>query len=99
MLLRPHLILIYVTVIGFIDCCFRFKCSEVVLLLQIWDVRTLECKHVLQTSGGSVYSIAVTNHHIVCGTYENCIHVSSNSEILRLAAFFCHSHSFDVTVV
>nr|CAB3267212.1 ZF(TRAF/RING)-5 zinc finger protein [Phallusia mammillata] len=43
--------------------------------IKIWDVLTLECKHVLQTSGGSVYSIAVTNHHIVCGTYENCIHV------------------------
>lgn len=43
---------------------------------QIWDIRSLECVHVLQTSGGSVYSIAVTNHHIVCGTYENLIHVS-----------------------
>lgn len=42
---------------------------------QIWDIRSLECVHVLQTSGGSVYSIAVTNHHIVCGTYENLIHV------------------------
>lgn len=45
------------------------------LLSQIWDIRSLECVHVLQTSGGSVYSIAVTNHHIVCGTYENLIHV------------------------
>lgn len=44
-------------------------------VLQIWDIRSLECVHVLQTSGGSVYSIAVTNHHIVCGTYENLIHV------------------------
>lgn len=44
-------------------------------LSQIWDIRNLECVHVLQTSGGSVYSIAVTNHHIVCGTYENLIHV------------------------
>lgn len=44
-------------------------------LFQIWDIRNLECVHVLQTSGGSVYSIAVTNHHIVCGTYENLIHV------------------------
>ncbi|XP_006007564.1 E3 ubiquitin-protein ligase TRAF7 isoform X1 [Latimeria chalumnae] len=43
--------------------------------IKIWDIRTLECVHVLQTSGGSVYSIAVTNHHIVCGTYENLIHV------------------------
>ncbi|XP_061416769.1 E3 ubiquitin-protein ligase TRAF7 isoform X1 [Lethenteron reissneri] len=43
--------------------------------IKIWDMRSLECVHVLQTSGGSVYSIAVTNHHIVCGTYENLIHV------------------------
>uniref|UniRef100_A0A2I3HI57 E3 ubiquitin-protein ligase TRAF7 n=1 Tax=Nomascus leucogenys TaxID=61853 RepID=A0A2I3HI57_NOMLE len=43
--------------------------------IKIWDIRNLECIHVLQTSGGSVYSIAVTNHHIVCGTYENLIHV------------------------
>uniref|UniRef100_A0A8C9VZD0 TNF receptor-associated factor 7 n=1 Tax=Scleropages formosus TaxID=113540 RepID=A0A8C9VZD0_SCLFO len=43
--------------------------------IKIWDIRSLECVHVLQTSGGSVYSIAVTNHHIVCGTYENLIHV------------------------
>uniref|UniRef100_UPI00358E0432 E3 ubiquitin-protein ligase TRAF7 isoform X1 n=1 Tax=Myxine glutinosa TaxID=7769 RepID=UPI00358E0432 len=43
--------------------------------IKIWDIRTLECVHVLQTSGGSVYSIAVTSHHIVCGTYENLIHV------------------------
>ncbi|KAG8506388.1 E3 ubiquitin-protein ligase TRAF7 [Galemys pyrenaicus] len=43
--------------------------------IKIWDIRTLDCVHVLQTSGGSVYSIAVTSHHIVCGTYENLIHV------------------------
>uniref|UniRef100_A0A803TB41 TNF receptor associated factor 7 n=1 Tax=Anolis carolinensis TaxID=28377 RepID=A0A803TB41_ANOCA len=46
--------------------------------IKIWDIRNLECVHVLQTSGGSVYSIAVTNHHIVCGTYENLIHVSED---------------------
>uniref|UniRef100_UPI00358EDF87 E3 ubiquitin-protein ligase TRAF7-like isoform X1 n=2 Tax=Myxine glutinosa TaxID=7769 RepID=UPI00358EDF87 len=43
--------------------------------IKIWDIRSLECVHVLETSGGSVYSIAVTNHHIICGTYENVIHV------------------------
>nr|QJS39800.1 TNF receptor associated factor 7a [Petromyzon marinus] len=32
--------------------------------IKIWDIRTLECAHVLETSGGSVYSIAVTSHHI-----------------------------------
>lgn len=49
-------------------------------LPQIWDIRTLDCIHVLQTSGGSVYSIAVTNHHIVCGTYENLIHVRAGTQ-------------------
>ncbi|KAG3272897.1 TRAF7-containing [Ictidomys tridecemlineatus] len=48
---------------------------------------TLNCIHVLQTSGGSVYSITVTNHHIVCGTYENLIHVwdiKSKEQVLTL---------------
>ncbi|KAK1342373.1 LOW QUALITY PROTEIN: hypothetical protein QTO34_015138 [Cnephaeus nilssonii] len=39
--------------------------------IKIWDIQTLDCIH---TSGGSVYSIAVTNLHIVCGAYENLIH-------------------------
>ncbi|KAG3270035.1 TRAF7-like [Ictidomys tridecemlineatus] len=43
--------------------------------IKIWDIQTLDCIHVLQTSGGSVYSIAVMNHHIVCGTCENLIHI------------------------
>lgn len=45
------------------------------LIMQMWDLETLECIRMLETSGGSVYSIAVTDHHILCGTYENCIHV------------------------
>lgn len=45
-------------------------------LWQMWDLNSLECVRNLETSGGSVYSIAVTPHHILCGTYENCIHVS-----------------------
>lgn len=31
--------------------------------------------HVLHTSGGSVYSLCVTDKFIICGTYENLIHV------------------------
>ena len=31
--------------------------------------------HVLKCEGGSVYSLAVTSNHIICGTYENLIHV------------------------
>jgi len=43
--------------------------------IKIWDVSTLECTRVLSTNEGSVYSIAVTNHHIICGTYEKSINV------------------------
>ena len=47
------------------------------MVLQIWNLETLECGHVLQCQGGgSVYSLAVTNQHIICGTYENKINVS-----------------------
>ena len=46
-------------------------------LLQIWDLESLECTQVLQChGGGSVYSLAVTKEHIICGTYENRICVS-----------------------
>ena len=35
-----------------------------------------------------MYSITITQHHILCGTYENCIHVSHislfiNNSVLR----------------
>ena len=44
--------------------------------LQVWELETLECIHVLQChGGGSVYSLAVTSQHIICGTYENKINV------------------------
>lgn len=43
--------------------------------LKIWDLDTLECVRQLDIPGGSIYSIAVTPHHILCGMYENCIHV------------------------
>lgn len=56
-------------------CTLHPSLTPSLCIFQIWDIRSLECVHVLQTSGGSVYSIAVTNHHIVCGTYENLIHV------------------------
>ena len=35
----------------------------------------------MEPHGGSVYSLAVTNQYIICGTYENNINVSeSNTE-------------------
>lgn len=44
-------------------------------MLKIWDLDTLECVRQLDIPGGSIYSIAITPHHILCGMYENCIHV------------------------
>ena len=32
---------------------------------------------MLKCVGASVYSLAVTSKHIICGTYENMIHVSA----------------------
>lgn len=46
-------------------------------LLQVWNMETLEVAHVVQCGGGSVYSLVVTDKHIICGTYENRIHVSA----------------------
>ena len=43
---------------------------------QIWDLNSFECVHIMEPHGGSVYSLAVTNQYIICGTYENCINVS-----------------------
>lgn len=45
------------------------------MLCQIWSLDKLEVVHVLKCEGGSVYSLAVTNQHVICGTYENLIHV------------------------
>jgi len=59
-------------------CCQVWH--EVLLMccgVKVWDLETLDCIHQLETPGGSVYSIAITSHHILCGTYENCIHVST----------------------
>jgi len=50
--------------------------------VKVWDLDTLDCIHQLETPGGSVYSIAITSHHILCGTYENCIHVSPFTDCL-----------------
>jgi len=60
--------------------CQRLTCwsvlNRVCCYVKVWDLETLECIRQLETPGGSVYSIAITSHHILCGTYENCIHVS-----------------------
>ena len=52
----------------------------------------MEVAHVLQCNGGSVYSLALTNKYIICGTYENMIHVwdiQSLSEITSLSGKGC----------
>ena len=47
---------------------------------------TLEVIHVLQCSGGSVYSLAISNKHIICGTYENSIHVWEKETLSDIAS-------------
>ena len=42
---------------------------------QVYDLKTFEQVHVIPTQGGSVYSLAVSREYIICGTYENTIHV------------------------
>ena len=49
---------------------------------QVWSLETLEVAHVVKCSGGSVYSLAITNKHIICGTYENMIHVGPSPQSL-----------------
>ena len=55
-------------------------------MFQLWDLDTLECVRVLQTSGGSVYSLAVTKEYIVCGTYENQVQVTQLEEFPKIAS-------------
>jgi len=52
--------------------------------VEVWDLDTLDCIHQLETPGGSVYSIAITAQYILCGTYENCIHVG---QLLHLLSY------------
>ena len=51
---------------------------------QIWSLESLEVIHVLKCIGASVYSLAVTSKHIICGTYENMIHVSLPFHYLKV---------------
>ena len=46
----------------------------------------MEVAHVLQCNGGSVYSLAVTDRHIVCGTYENMIHIWDVQTLAEIAS-------------
>jgi len=64
--------------------CVRACMRVCVYVVKVWDLETLDCVHQLETPGGSVYSIAITSHHILCGTYENCIHVSTTHSLTYL---------------
>jgi len=44
-------------------------------LSKVWDLKTLEQVKVIETQGGSVYSLVVSADYIIVGTYENCIFV------------------------
>ena len=54
--------------------------------LQIWSMDTLEVSHVLQCTGGSVYSLTVSSKHIMCATYENMIHVWDKESLSEVAS-------------
>ena len=43
--------------------------------------------------GGSVYSLAVTNQHIICGTYENKINVRARVEDSNSITLHCSGDS------
>lgn len=62
--------------------------SIITLHKQIWNTETFEVAHVLNCAGGSVYSLAVTDKHIICGTYENSIHVSLRFVTIYLLKIF-----------
>lgn len=68
-----------------IDLCIICDVDLCIICAKIWDLDSLEVVHNLETSEGSVYSLAVTTHHILCGTYENVIHVRR-----RLCFLSCH---------
>lgn len=59
--------------------------------IKMWDLDSLECVRQLETSGGSVYSIAITTHHVLCGTYENVIHVWDINSYQQLTTLRGHS--------
>lgn len=72
-------------IICYIDLCIICDVDLCIICAKIWDLDSLEVVHNLETSEGSVYSLAVTTHHILCGTYENVIHVRR-----RLCFLSCH---------
>lgn len=42
--------------------------------------------HVLQCTGGSVYCVTLSNKHIICGTYENMVHVWDNKTLTQVGS-------------
>ncbi|XP_074660670.1 E3 ubiquitin-protein ligase TRAF7-like [Tubulanus polymorphus] len=59
--------------------------------IKIWNLDSFECVKMLDTSGGSVYSLCITNHHILCGTYENLIHVWEKDSYQQVTTLMGHS--------
>ena len=58
------------------EMLYYTRYNLVQLYSQIWDLSSFDCVHIIKPNGGSVYSLAVTDHYIICGTYENYINVS-----------------------
>jgi len=60
-------------------------------LSKVWDLKTLEQVKVIETQGGSVYSLVVSADYIIVGTYENCIHVRSSWICVFIRLYFSSS--------
>ncbi|XP_065899712.1 E3 ubiquitin-protein ligase TRAF7-like isoform X1 [Dysidea avara] len=58
-----------------LKACGNFLYSGSYKTIKIWDLDSFDCIHILEPHGGSVYSLAVTDQYIICGTYENSINV------------------------
>ncbi|XP_019849787.1 PREDICTED: E3 ubiquitin-protein ligase TRAF7-like [Amphimedon queenslandica] len=58
--------------------------------VKIWDLLSMEVAHVLQCNGGSVYSLALTSRYIVCGTYENMIHLWDINTLAEITSLSGH---------
>lgn len=50
-----------------------------------------KCLESLQTSGGSIYSVYITDQYIICGTYEHLIHIWDGSTLDEVRTLEGHS--------
>ena len=66
---------------------------------KVYDLKTFEQVHVIPTQGGSVYSLAVSREYIICGTYENTIHVSQLVCVYDMYALLAAFSEINVVII